>query len=176
MATADHPNAPSRKSANRATAPTKPLPHNVDAEASILGGLILKPELLALLATLEISDFYHWPHKVIFEAIRNLEASKTPIDVTTIEVEIEKRGKLEAAGGIAYLGELACRVPTVDNVLAYTKIVRDQSMLRRLNERARTSPSARFVGTTNRTSSSARLSRAFRPSSASIARPTTSFR
>ena len=108
------------------------LPHNLDAEASILGGIILRNEVLLQLETLEIEDFYHHQHKVVFEAIRNLEAGAKPIDVVTLENEIEKKGKLEAIGGIAFLGELALRVPTVDNILAYTEIVRDHSQARKL--------------------------------------------
>jgi replicative DNA helicase len=88
------------------------LPHNLDAEASILGGIILRNDVLLQLETLEIEDFYHHQHKVVFEAIRNLEAAAKPIDVVTLENEIAKKGKLEAIGGIAYLGELALRVPT----------------------------------------------------------------
>lgn len=108
------------------------LPHNLDAEASILGGIILRNEVLLQLETLEIEDFYHHQHKVVFEAIRNLEAAAKPIDVVTLENEIEKKGKLEAIGGIAFLGELALRVPTVDNILAYTDIVKDHSQARKL--------------------------------------------
>jgi len=108
------------------------LPHNLDAEASILGGIILRNEVLLQLETLEIDDFYHHQHKVVFEAIRNLEAGAKPIDVVTLENEIAKKGKLEAIGGIAFLGELALRVPTVDNVLTYTEIVRDHSQARKL--------------------------------------------
>jgi replicative DNA helicase len=108
------------------------LPHNVDAEASILGGIILRNEVLLQLESLEVDDFYHFPHKVVFEAVRNLEATAKPIDVVTLENEIEKQGKLEAIGGVAFLGELAMRVPTVENVLAYTEIVRDHSQARKL--------------------------------------------
>jgi replicative DNA helicase len=108
------------------------LPHNLDAEASILGGVILRNELLLQLETLEIDDFYHHQHKVVFEAIRNLEATAKPIDVVTLENEIQKKGKLEAIGGIGFLGELALRVPTADNVLAYTEIVKDHSQARKL--------------------------------------------
>ena len=108
------------------------LPHNLDAEASILGGIILRNEVLLQLETLEIDDFYHHQHKVVFEAIRNLEASAKPIDVVTLENEVAKKGKLEAIGGIAFLGELALRVPTVDNILAYTEIVKDHSQARKL--------------------------------------------
>ena len=108
------------------------LPHNIDAEASILGGVILRNEVLLQLETLETADFYDHKHKVVFEAIRNLEAAAKPIDVVTLEAEIEKTGKLEAVGGISFLGELALRVPTADNVLAYTEIVRDHSQARKL--------------------------------------------
>ena len=108
------------------------LPHNLDAEASILGGILLRNEVLLQLETLEIDDFYHHPHKVVFEAIRNLEAAAKPIDVVTLENEVEKKGKLDAIGGIAFLGELALRVPTVDNILAYTEIVKDHSQARKL--------------------------------------------
>jgi len=108
------------------------LPHNLDAEASILGGIILRNDVLLQLETLEIDDFYHHQHKVVFESIRNLEAAAKPIDVVTLENDIEKKGKLEAIGGIAFLGELALRVPTTDNILAYTEIVRDHSQARKL--------------------------------------------
>ena len=108
------------------------LPHNLDAEASILGGILLRNEVLLQLETLEIDDFYHHPHKVVFEAIRNLEAAAKPIDVVIAENEIAKQGKLEAIGGIAFLGELALRVPTLDNIVAYTDIVKDHSQARKL--------------------------------------------
>ena len=108
------------------------LPHNLEAEASILGGILLRNDVLLQLETLEIDDFYHHQHKVVFEAIRNLEAAAKPIDVVTVENEVAKKGKLEAIGGIAFLGELALRVPTVDNILAYTEIVKDHSQARKL--------------------------------------------
>ncbi len=108
------------------------LPHNLDAEASVLGGIILRNDVLTQIDTLEPDDFYDHRHKIVFQAIRNLEAAAKPIDVVTLEVEIEKQGKLEAIGGIAFLGELALRVPTADNVLAYTEIVTDKHQARKL--------------------------------------------
>ena len=108
------------------------LPHNLDAEASVLGGVILRNDVLLHLEQLETADFYDHRHKVIWDAIRNLEAGAKPIDVVTLEVEIEKGGKLEAIGGIAFLGELALRVPTAENIVAYTEIVRDHSQARKL--------------------------------------------
>ena len=108
------------------------LPHNLEAEGSILGGVILRNEILSQLDTLEVDDFYDHRHKVVFQAMRNLEATARPIDVVTLENEIEKAGKLDAIGGIAFLGELTLRVPTVDNVLAYTEIVTDKHQARKL--------------------------------------------
>ena len=108
------------------------LPHNLDAEGSILGGVILRNDVLLHLESLESGDFYDHRHKVIWDAIRNLEAAARPIDVVTLENEIEKGGKLEAIGGISFLGELALRVPTAENVVAYTEIVRDHSQARKL--------------------------------------------
>jgi len=108
------------------------LPHNVEAEASILGGIILRNEVLSHLDTIEVEDFYDNRHKVVFQAIRNLEAAAKPIDVVTLEVEIEKAGKLDAIGGVAFLGELTLRVPTVDNVVTYAEIVTDKHQARKL--------------------------------------------
>jgi replicative DNA helicase len=108
------------------------LPHNLDAEASILGGILLRNDVLTQLDTLEVDDFYDHKHKVVFQAIRNLEAAARPIDVVTLENEIAKSGKLEAIGGVAFLGELTLRVPTADNVLAYTEIVTDKHQARKL--------------------------------------------
>jgi len=108
------------------------LPHNVEAEASILGGIILRNEVLSNLDTIEVEDFYDNRHKVVFQAIRNLEAGARPIDVVTLENEIEKAGKLDAIGGVAFLGELTLRVPTADNVVAYAEIVTDKHQARKL--------------------------------------------
>lgn len=108
------------------------LPHQLDAEASILGGVILRNEVLTQLDTLEVDDFYDMRHKIVFAAIRALEAGAKPIDVVTLENEIDKQGKLDAIGGVAFLGELALRVPTADNVVAYAEIVSDKHQARKL--------------------------------------------
>jgi replicative DNA helicase len=100
------------------------LRHNLDAEASILGGILLDNRVLEQLDLLEQGDFYDHKHKVVFAAIRTLAAAGKPIDVVTLEVEIENSGKLEAIGGIAFLGELTLRVPTADNVECYRDTVK----------------------------------------------------
>jgi replicative DNA helicase len=108
------------------------LPHNLDAEASVLGGVILRNDVLTQLETLEVEDFYDHRHKAVFQAIRNLETAARPIDVVTLEVELAKLGRLDAIGGVAFLGELALRVPTADNVVTYASIVTDKHRARRM--------------------------------------------
>src|ERR1700753_564247 len=108
------------------------LPQHLGAEPSILGGIILRNEVLTNLDTLEVDDFYDHRHKVVFQAVRALEAGSRPIDVVTLEAGIQKQGKLEASGGISFLGELAARVPTPDNVYAYAEIVSDRHQARKL--------------------------------------------
>jgi replicative DNA helicase len=68
----------------------------------------------------------------VFTAVRALEAANKPIDVVTIESELDKVGKLDAIGGMAFLGELAMRVPTPDNVMHYAAIVQDKHSARKL--------------------------------------------
>ena len=106
------------------------LPHNLDAEASILGGILIKPEVLGHLDMLEPSAFYDHRHRVVFMAMRNLDHARQPIDVVTVESEVEREGKLDAIGGVGFLGELALKVPTAENVIAYAKIVRDHHLIR----------------------------------------------
>jgi replicative DNA helicase len=112
------------------------LPHNLDAEASVLGGILLRNEVLTQLDTLEADDFYDPRHRFVFVAVRQLEAAARPIDVVTIQSELEKMGKLDASGGAAFLAELTLRVPTPDNVIHYAKIVEDKRASRRLMEAA----------------------------------------
>ncbi len=108
------------------------LRHNLDAEASVLGGIILRNEALDLVTSLEVEAFYDHRHKVVFTAIRNLASRMAPIDVVTLETEIERAGKLDAIGGIAFLGDLALRVPTADNVATYAKLIQDYYTVRKI--------------------------------------------
>jgi len=110
----------------------KTLPHNHDAEQSILGGVLIKPELVDRLDALEVDDFYDLRHKVVWTAILNVISSGTPLDIVTLQTEIERIGKLDALGGVAYLGELVVRVPTPDNVVEYAKVVRSAALVRRV--------------------------------------------
>jgi len=108
------------------------LPHNLDAEGSVLGGVLLRNEVLTNLDTLEVDDFYDPRHKAVFAAMRNLEATAKPIDLVTLEAELDKMGKLDAIGGVAFLGELLLRVPAPENVPHYAEIVSDKHAARKL--------------------------------------------
>lgn len=106
------------------------LPHHAEAEASVLGGIILANDSLTVVPDLEVEAFYDNRHKVVFQAIRNLEAKQAPIDIVTLENEIAKTGKLDAIGGVGFIGELTLRVPTVDNVEHYGKLVQEKHTTR----------------------------------------------
>jgi replicative DNA helicase len=106
------------------------LPHSTEAEASVLGGILIRNAALADVPDLGSDDFYDNRHRVVFDAIRNLEAQSRPIDVVTLENEIARAGKLDAIGGVAFLGELTLRVPTAENVVAYADIVREKARAR----------------------------------------------
>lgn len=105
--------------------PIRVLPHNLNAEASVLGGVLLRRACLGLpgVAALETEDFYGPKHQAVWMAIKNLEATSQPIDPITVEAELARLGKLQAVGGLAFLGELALITPSVDSVAAYAEIV-----------------------------------------------------
>ena len=107
-------------------------PHNVDAEKSVLGGIILRNEALNLIETLAPEDFYDPKHREVFTAIRSLETKSKPIDPVTLEEQLSQAGKLQAGGGISFLTDLLSMVPTADNIVAYAEIVRDKAAARRL--------------------------------------------
>ena len=111
---------------------TRVLPHNLDAEQSVLGGILLRNDVLSMLDKLEVDDFYDPRHQAIMAAIRGLEDASKPIDEVTLDAQLQSMGKLEAVGGMAYIAQLGLRVPTADNVVHYAGIVRDQAVARRL--------------------------------------------
>lgn len=108
------------------------LPHSADSEASVLGGILLRNEVLSLLDDLEVENFYDPKHQVIFEAIRALEEQTRAVDEVTLEAQLSQMGKLDAVGGLAALSKLALRVPTADNVVHYAKTVKDLHAARSL--------------------------------------------
>jgi replicative DNA helicase len=118
--------------------PTDPLrvpPHSVEAEQSTLGALMLEATAWDTVAdVLTAQDFYRADHRLIFEAAAAVSEQGKPIDVLTLSEHLERHGKLEDAGGLAYLGTLARDTPSAVNLRAYAEIVRERALLRRLIE------------------------------------------
>jgi len=108
------------------------LPHSLDAEASVLGGILLRNDVLPLLDLLTAEHFYDPKHVAVFTAMRLLEDEAKPIDEITLEAQLSKSGKLESIGGLAFLSQLALRVPTAENVVHYAKIVQERFAARKL--------------------------------------------
>ncbi|WP_058486054.1 replicative DNA helicase [Defluviitalea phaphyphila] len=108
-------------------------PHNIEAEQSVLGSMIIDREAVAIAAeVLRGDDFYRPDHKVIFDTCLELFNEGAPVDLVTLKARIEEKGLLEQIGGIAYLSELASSVPTSAHIKQYIKIVESRSILRRL--------------------------------------------
>jgi replicative DNA helicase len=113
-------------------------PHSVEAEQSVLGALLIDSTAWDQVADIVTAgDFYRPDHRQIFEALTELVAAGRPADVVTASEQLERRGRLADAGGLAYLGTLARDTPTAANVRAYATIVREHAMLRRLLEAGR---------------------------------------
>jgi replicative DNA helicase len=108
-------------------------PHSMEAEQSVLGGLMLDNQAWEIIADLvNEKDFYRHDHALIFRAISTLSESDKPYDVVTISDWLEQRNELDNIGGLAYLGILANDTPTAVNIKAYAEIVREYSVLRSL--------------------------------------------
>jgi replicative DNA helicase len=106
-------------------------PHSVDAEQSVLGGLMLNGAALAKVADwLAPEDFYRRDHQLIYRAIRELAEKGQPFDAVTLGEWFEANGQVEMVAGGSYLVELAVTTPSAANIVAYAEIVRDKSVLR----------------------------------------------
>ena len=115
------------------TAALKMPPHSVEAEQSVLGGLMLDNGAWErVLDQVSHSDFYRPAHRLIFRAIARLAERNEPFDVVTLSEQLDQEGQLSQSGGLAYLGELAKNTPSVANIKAYAQIIRERATLRQL--------------------------------------------
>ena len=108
-------------------------PNSIEAEQSLLGGLMLDNLAWDKVADLIVSaDFYRKDHRLIFSGIAELAESSNPCDVVTVSEFLDNRDELAAAGGLEYLAMLSNETPGAANVRAYAKILRERSTLRSL--------------------------------------------
>jgi replicative DNA helicase len=108
-------------------------PHSIEAEQSVLGGLMLDAAAWDQIADRVIAeDFYRNDHRLIFEAVAVLIERSQPCDAVTLSGHLESQGLLDQVGGLSYLGSLARDTPTTANIRAYADIVRERSVLRQL--------------------------------------------
>jgi len=108
-------------------------PHSLEAEQSLIGGILLDNTAWERVADLvNEADFYRDDHRRIYRHIAKLIDLGKPADVVTVFESLEKSGEAEQAGGIAYLAEIANSTPSAANIRRYAEIVRERSILRKL--------------------------------------------
>ena len=112
---------------------SQPLPHSIEAEQAVLGGLMLKNDAFDSIAEiLSDSDFYSKDHQLIFNAMHRLAAEGQPFDPITLSEFLQNNNELGAIGGAEYLVDLAHGTPSSANIKAYTQIVLERSIVRQL--------------------------------------------
>lgn len=108
-------------------------PHSVEAEQSVLGGLLLDNAAWDRIADIiKEDDFYRYDHRLIWQHIARLIGLTRPADVVTVYESLQMAGKADEIGGLAYLNSLAQNTPSAANIRRYAEIVRDRGVLRRL--------------------------------------------
>ena len=138
--------APSTSPAPPAPVPLKVPPHSIEAEQSLLGGLMLGDDAWSRAADkVGMADFYRPSHKVIYEVMTELANASQPLDAVTLGEALKLRSMLEKAGGYGYLAELAESTPAAANIAAYGDIVKELSTLRQLISAANEIADAAFL-------------------------------
>jgi replicative DNA helicase len=120
-------------------------PQSIEAERSVIGGILLAPESWdAIAEQVNANDFYRPEHRAIFRQIALLVDRNEPIDVITVADRLLATGELDAAGGHTYLTDLVEQTPTAANVSAYARAVRERALLRKLIDAAQDIANAGF--------------------------------
>ena len=131
MAAAEAPAAAPAYLSSRRT-----LPHNLEAEEAVIGGVLFSGRSLSQVAEfLEPGDFYHPQLQAVYEAMLDLDQKSRPIDIITVAEQMRQAGtfgKLRAYGGEAYLVDLSTKVATVENITHHARLVRDKATARGL--------------------------------------------
>jgi replicative DNA helicase len=124
----------SNSSGGGSAGPTHRLPpHNLEAERSLLGAMLLRSDAVA--AAVEVigaNDFFKPSHAHVFDAITNLYAQGSPIDAVTVAEELRRANLLESVGGLALLYDVQASTPAISNAAHYARIVEENALLRNL--------------------------------------------
>ena len=121
------------KNSDLSTANLRVPPNAIEAEQSVLGGIMLDPSAWDKIEDrLMENDFYRHDHRLIYKAMTQLACKSEPLDVITVYEYLEREGLEEEVGGIAYLGELANSTPSTVNIISYARIVRERAIIREL--------------------------------------------
>jgi replicative DNA helicase len=108
-------------------------PHNLDAEASLLGAMLLSSDAIsAALQVVKVEDFYKPAHAHVFDAITSLYAQGEPADPITVAEELKRAGLLDSVGGAGALVDLESQTPATSNAAYYAKIIEERAMMRKL--------------------------------------------
>jgi replicative DNA helicase len=108
-------------------------PHSIEAESSVLGGLLLDNGAWDRVGDLLVDgDFYRYEHRLVYAAIGELINKTRPADIITVYENLQSKGKADEIGGLVYLNSLAQYVPSAANIRRYAEIVRERSILRKL--------------------------------------------
>lgn len=108
-------------------------PHSLEAEQSVIGGLLLDNERWDTVSERVLTqDFYSRPHRLVFDAVKTILEDSKPLDLITLSEYLEQREQLEDVGGFAYLADLAKNTPSAANINAYADIVAERALVRNL--------------------------------------------
>lgn len=122
-----------RRNADKQVDSIKVPPHSIEAEQSVLGGLLLDNERWDSVAERVVTkDFYSRPHRLIFDAAKAILEQSKPLDLITLSEYLENREQLDDVGGFAYLTDLAKNTPSAANIIAYADIVAERALVRNL--------------------------------------------
>jgi replicative DNA helicase len=115
----------------------KTLPHSEESERAVLGGILLDPAVLPTIAgRLRPDDFYLDRHRVLYEAMLDLQDARVGIDLRTVQAKLEQQLKFDEVGGLAYLVGLDLDLPDIGRIDNYVEIVKERSVRRRLIQAA----------------------------------------
>ncbi len=108
-------------------------PHNLEAETSTLGALMINPEAIHQIADIiDEEDFYHDKHRIIFEAIKELSQNSMPVDILSVSTKLKEKKLLKKIGGRTFLTDIVNGVPSASNAKYYAEIIHKNKTLRNL--------------------------------------------